>query len=114
MQTEQAIQKPEEEQYTLGDFAADVLDIVECVASAVFIVIILFTFVVCVARVEGTSMVPTLENDNRLLVSRIGRHYETGDILILNSATAYLFDAEGNLTASPGLDKTIVKRLIAQ
>ena len=60
------------------------------------------------------SMVPTLENDNRLLVSRIGRHYKTGDILILNSATAYLFDAEGNLTASPGLDKTIVKRLIAQ
>ena len=60
MQTEQATQNPEKEQYTMKDFAGDVLDIIECVASAVFIVIIVFTFIVCVAKVEGNSMVPTL------------------------------------------------------
>lgn len=108
-------QNPEPEQTGgLRGILFDLADLAESVVTAIFVVIMLFTFLVCTATVEGDSMVPTLENDNRLLVSRIGRHYKTGDILILNSATAYLFDAEGNLTASPGLDKTIVKRLIAQ
>ncbi len=114
MQTEQAIQKPEEEQYTLGDFAADVLDIVECVASAVFIVIILFTFVVCVARVEGTSMVPTLADGDRLAVSRLSDEYENGDILIINNWEGHPMDSEGNIQTTRGFEKRIVKRLIAQ
>lgn len=111
----ESVKNPETEQTGgLRGILFDLADLAESVVTAIFVVIMLFTFLVCTATVEGDSMVPTLENDNRLLVSRIGRHYETGDILILNSATAYLFDAEGNLTALPGLDKTIVKRLIAQ
>ena len=95
-------------------FLGDAGDLAESVAAAVFVVLLVFTFLLCTANVEGDSMVPTLENGDRLLVSRIGRHYETGDILILNSESAYLFDADGKLTASPGLGKEIVKRLIAQ
>lgn len=114
MQTEQTMQTPEEEQYTLKNFAADALDIVECVASAIFFVIILFTFIVCIARVDGTSMVPTLENGDRLAVSRLSSTYENGDILIINNWEGHPMDADGNIRTTIGFEKRIVKRLIAQ
>ena len=114
MQTEQATQNPEKEQYTMKDFAGDVLDIIECVASAVFIVIIVFTFIVCVAKVEGNSMVPTLAEGDRLAVSRLSDTYENGDILIINNWEGHPMDLEGNIQTTRGFCKRIVKRLIAQ
>ncbi len=112
-QTEQTIQKPEEE-YTVKQFVSDALDIIECVASAVFFVFILFTFVICVARVDGTSMLPTLEHEDRLAVSRLSNTYENGDILIINNWEGHPMDAEGNIQTTIGYGKRIVKRLIAQ
>ena len=100
--------------YTFRSFLCDAADLAESVATAIFAVMLIFTYLVCTADVEGDSMVPTLENADRLLVSRIGRHYDTGDILILDSESAYLFDPDGRLTACPGVGKDIVKRLIAQ
>lgn len=116
MQTEQTIEKPEEEneQYTVKAFAGDVLDILECVAAAIFVVIIVFTFVVCVARVKGSSMVPTLEEGDRLAVSRLSDQYENGDILIINNWEGHPMDAEGNILTTTGFEERIVKRLIAQ
>lgn len=98
----------------LGSFLCDTLDLAESVIIAVFAVMLVFTYLVCTANVEGDSMVPTMDNGDRLLVSRLNRHYENGDILILNIESAYLFDADGKPTAAPGLGKVIVKRLIAQ
>lgn len=98
----------------LRSFLCDTVDLAESVITAIFTVMLIFTYLVCTANVEGDSMVPTLDDGDRLLVSRLTQHYETGDILILNTESAYLFDADGKLTASPGLGKTIVKRLTAQ
>lgn len=102
------------DRYTLRDLLGDICDLAESVIAAIFTVMLVFTYLLCTANVEGDSMVPTLEDGDRLLVSRIGRHYQTGDILILDSEASYLFDADGTLTANPGLGKEIVKRLIAQ
>ena len=96
-----------------GSLLNDVMDIIEAIVTSVFLVMVVFTFLFCVASVEGTSMVPTLKNGDRLIVSRAFNQYERGDILILDSETAYVFDAEGNLTENEGLGKRIVKRLIA-
>ena len=98
----------------LRELLGDAADLLESAVTAIFVVMLLFAFLLCTANVEGDSMVPTLENGNRLLVSRIGRSYDTGDILILRTESAYLYDADGKLTAYPGLGSTIVKRLIAQ
>lgn len=95
-------------------FLCDAGDLLESVITAIFAVMLIFTFLVCTASVEGDSMVPTLDNGDRLLVSRMTKHYQNGDILILNTESAYLFDEDGNLNAAPGLGKTIVKRLTAQ
>lgn len=122
MGTEQLTQNPasepqnseEEPKYTLKEFAGDVLDILECVAAAVFIVVLTFTYLVCVARVDGSSMVPTLENGDRLAVSRISSNYDNGDILIINNWTGHPIDENGTIYSVTGFEKRIVKRLIAQ
>ena len=104
----------EEEPYTAKDFFNDALDLVGSVLTSVFVVLLVFTYLLRVADVEGDSMVPTLQDGNKLLVARVGRDYETGDILILNSRESYTFGQDGSLKQGNGLGKQIVKRLIAQ
>ena len=97
-----------------GSFFGDLMDLIESVIVSVFTVMLIFTFLVCTADVEGTSMVPTLENNDRLLVNRIDKHYSTGDILIIDSDKARMLDESGGVYEAAGLEKRIVKRLIAQ
>lgn len=92
----------------------DLMDILESIVTSVFLVLTVFTFLFTIASVEGTSMVPTLQDKDRLIVSRCFNTYETGDILIVQSDHAYVYDEDGNLKENPGLGKRIVKRLIAQ
>lgn len=106
-------EKAEKEPFTMKQVFFDLLDMAEAVITSVFFVMMMFTFVFCVATVEGDSMLPTLSDQERLAVSRIDRNFKTGDILIIDSETAALFDADGNLVLHKGLGKRIVKRLIA-
>ena len=73
------------------------------VASAAVYATLLITFVGQVARVEGTSMAPTLEDHDRLIVNKLGYRFadpQVGDIVMLY------------YPLNP--DKTYVKRVIAQ
>ncbi len=105
---------PNEDVFWLRKFISDFMDILETVLVSVFVVILTFTYVLCIAEVDGDSMLPTLMTEERLLVNRLDHHYETGDVLILNSIHSATFDAEGNVTTGEGIGKEIVKRLIAQ
>lgn len=108
-------EQKEEEAYTAKQLLEDALDLIESVMASVFVVMMLFTFVFCVATVEGESMVPTLASGDRLMVNRLFHNYDRGDILILNSKTAYIMNKEtGEFHESKGLGKRIVKRLIAK
>ncbi len=82
------------------DNAEELLDWVETVVFAFFIVILIFTFLLRNANVEGDSMLPTLNNGDRLIVSHINYTPDNGDIVIVNAE-------------HPALDKAIVKRVIA-
>jgi len=70
----------------------------ETLLFAFFIVILIFTFILRIANVDGESMLPTLENGDRLIISHIGYSPAHGDIVIVDSQ---------------GLGKVIVKRVIA-
>ena len=114
---EPAVKTPEEsgeEEYTAKDFLEDAIHLAGLMMTAVFCIILLFAYVICLVDVEGGSMVPTLNDGDRLLVSRLGSSYETGDILILDSKVSYTFDRSDNLIQGAGLGKRIVKRLIAK
>ena len=106
--------EPEKGKEKNSSFFADLMDLLESVVVSVFVVMLVFTFLVCTADVEGSSMEPTLLENNRLLVNRIDKHYETGDILILDSDKARIPEPDGSITEKKGLEKRIVKRLIAQ
>ena len=62
-------------------------------------VILVFTFLGRVTEVVGTSMVPTLQNGDRLWVSGLGYRPSQGDIVVLTR-----FDF---------MDEALVKRIIA-
>ena len=74
---------------------------VQALVCSVLAVVVLFTFVIRLIGVDGHSMVPTLQNGDRLLVlnSMLYNDYQYGDIIVLRKDT---FMAE-----------PIVKRVIA-
>jgi signal peptidase I len=97
-----------------GSFFGDLMDLLESVLVSVFVVMLMLTYLICTADVDGTSMLPTLTDKDRLLVTRIDKEYERGDILILDVENANLLDDEGHVvTRDAGFQKRIVKRLIA-
>ena len=96
-------------------FFDDLMDMAESVLYAVFIVLLLFTYVLRIATVEGSSMEPTLQNEDRLIVSDIFFTPKQKDIIIIKSEKAHLFadESETEIIESDGLNKRIVKRVIA-
>lgn len=106
---------PEKERYTLTQFMFDAADLLESVIGSIFVMLLVFAFLFCTADVDGPSMEPTLENEDRLVVSRFDHHYQNGDILIFYSGEPTVYDASGALTTGSGvpLNKNLVKRLIA-
>jgi signal peptidase I len=89
----------EEEEKSPGQ---DLYEWVQALICSVLIVVVLFTFVIRLIGVDGHSMVPTLQDGDRLLVlnSMLYHDYKYGDIVILRKTG--VFDNE-----------PIVKRVIA-
>lgn len=73
------------------------LDWAETVVSAVIMVAVVFTFLVRVITVDGSSMLPNYHDGDRVLVSSLGSAAEQGDVVIVVNA----------------LDDPIIKRVIA-
>lgn len=80
--------------------AEEAFDWIETIISSFFVVILIFTFLLRLAVVNGESMLPTLQNNDRLVVSYLGYKPQNGDIVIVDCN-------------DPALDKIIVKRVIA-
>lgn len=73
---------------------------VQAIVIAVVLALVIRNFVFTVVRVDGQSMEPTLQHNDRMIVWRLGFEPEQGDIIIFNP---------------PGYDKNVywVKRVIA-
>ena len=78
---------------------SEALDWLQCIVSALVAAILIFTFIARTITVVGSSMVPTLEEGNLLIVSRLFYEPKYGDIVVLRKAS---------FMADP-----IVKRVIA-
>ena len=81
------------------DVRAEVYDWLLCVVSAILICVLVFTFVVRLVGVVGTSMVPTLHEGDYLVTSKLFYTPKQGDIVIIRKQN---FD-----------ERAIVKRVIA-
>ena len=81
--------------------AREICDWVEAAMLAVICVVLVFTFVVRLAGVHGVSMMPTLQHNDRLAITRLGGDFAQGDIIVL-------------IRPEPQyLDEPLVKRVIA-
>jgi len=61
----------------------DVFDWVESAMLALVCLVMVFTFFVRIAGVEGSSMLPTLVDSDRLLITRLGKPALQGDIVVI-------------------------------
>ena len=80
----------------------DLYEWVQALVCSVLVVVMLFTFVIRLIGVDGHSMVPTLQDGDRLLVlnSLLYDDYKYGDIVVLRKDTF--------------MEEPIVKRVIAE
>ena len=78
-----------------------------------FIVLLTFTYVLGIAVVRGESMLNTLSDGDKVIVSLIYNKPEQGDIVVLNSDRRVVFDEDGSALEQQGTGQRIVKRIIA-
>lgn len=97
------------EKFTLED----VLELVEYAIAVILIVVMFFTYIIRIAVVDGKSMSPTLETDDKLIVRSIGYTPEDGDIVVINNQNTHLISESGKVIEGEGLEKRIIKRVIA-
>ncbi len=81
------------------DPKANAYDWLESLVTAIIACIIIFLFLFRVVNVDGSSMVPTLKDSDKIVISRLAGNYKYGDIVVL---TKIAFG-----------DESIVKRVIA-
>lgn len=105
------MRKTEEYNITLGDEASaknkkkdnrgklSVFEVFEAVIGALVVITIIFTFFFRVFKVDGPSMKPTLQHNDRVIVSTVGYEPQKGDVVVISEAA--------------DLDEPIVKRVIA-
>lgn len=95
--------------------AKDLLEIAESTFITVFVIVLIFTYLLHPVNVVGTSMVPTLNNDDRIFMSTIVTNLSYGDIIVINNDAAYLLDEKGDVLMqdSTPLNECIIKRIIA-
>ncbi len=69
-----------------GSFKMDLYFWMQALAVALVFLVLTFTFVGRVIRVEGSSMVPTLHEGDLMLLQSIGYEPQQGDVVVLRKA----------------------------
>ncbi len=70
---------------TVKRILLEIWEWVYTIAIAVAIAFLIKGFLFDIVKVDGSSMVPTLENNDRLIVTKLGYEPAQGDIVILDS-----------------------------
>lgn len=91
----------------------NILDFVETLFITLFVCVLIFTYVIRIVTVNGESMMNTLTSGEKVLVGLIYPTPKQGDIVVIQADECVLYDESGDLEISEGLNKSIVKRIIA-
>lgn len=85
--------------------------------AAIFFVLavtLCFTYLFSMVEVEGPSMLPTLEDKDRLIMSKMYFEPQNYDIVIVDCHRANFINENGDIFSAPSqLNENIVKRVIA-
>jgi len=92
----------------------DIIEILETMLMSVFVVLLLFTYLIRPVTVEGRSMVPTLQNQDKLVMRRILYQPHQGDIVVVNNYEGHILSPDGSVVSSGyALNEILIKRIIA-
>ena len=92
-------QKPDDNDRRPFSLRMELIEWFEAVACALVAVVLLFTFVFRIVGVQGESMIPTLQNEDRVIISHLMYTPAQGDIIVI--------------TQPSSVNRPIIKRIIA-
>ena len=102
---------PEEKRQKLFN---DIVEILETMLMSVFVVILLFTYLLRPVTVDGSSMVPTLQDKDKLVMRRLLYEPHQGDVVVVSNYAGHILDSNGNVIDSgSSLNEILIKRVIA-
>jgi len=102
---------PTEEEAPHGSLRHFLLDMLETFGLAV-VLFIAINMVSARVRVDGFSMLPTLQNNQYVLVNRMVSHYQRGDIIVFRPPMYPREDFLRRLIGQPTLYEDYIKRVI--
>ena len=91
----------------------ELLSLLNTVFITIFAITMVFTFAFKMVTVQGDSMKNTLINGDKLISGAFYLTPEVGDIVIIKASESVLLDDNGQIVNGKGLNKQIVKRIIA-
>lgn len=98
-------EQSEEKASTGKTVIKEIWEWVYTIVIAVVIAFLIKGFLFDVVKVDGSSMVPTLENNDRLIVTKLGYTPHAGDIIILDSRYKEREEYFDRLALSEGKDE---------
>lgn len=107
---------PGEESGGFRQFLSDAVEILESTIITVFSIVLIFTYLLHPVNVVGESMVPTLNDGDKIFMSMVNPNISYGDIVIINNDASYLLDSgSGSVVrnTSAQFNECIIKRVIA-
>lgn len=97
-ESEQKTVIAKEKPATAMDSVSQLYDWVQCLVAALLFCVLLFSFFVRIIGIVGNSMLPTFQDGNSVVISKLFYTPEQGDVVVLSKKT---------------LEKPIIKRVIA-
>lgn len=98
---------PEEPSPNKHTFAGEFLEWIEVLCTALVMVVLIFTFVFRVATIEGESMLYTLEEGDKVVISNLNYEPAEGDIVVVSR------NVQNTIKAETTSNEPIIKRVIA-
>lgn len=108
-------EQSDEKSFSIKMLLGDLLDILEAVIVAVFVMMLVTGYLLCSVNIDGSSMNPTLYNQDKVFMWNLGYTPKNGDIVIIEDREAGRFtdSAQTTVTRTNGLGIKLVKRVIA-
>lgn len=86
---------------------------IEQLIITLFVLSLVFTYLFRVVSIDGDSMSNTLADKDRIIINLSDRSYKTGDIAVMYPKNAVTLTENGEIALNEGVDKVLVKRIIA-
>ena len=113
VQTQEASAEAADEKETQIDWFSEIVDILDAMLVSVFAILMIFSYLLRPVTVDGSSMVPTLHDKDRLVMFRLLYTPHRGDVVVVNDHGGHVIEGDTVVASGFTLNECIIKRVIA-